>query len=266
VPLETLNGIQLYYETHGAGPALVFVHGMTFDHREWDEQVAAFQDRYTVVTYDQRGHGQTESPGQYGVEPDAADLEALLDHLGLVPAHVVGLSRGAAIAVSLALRNPALVHSLVLADPYIAGHVFVEQLTDPPYWRVARGEGAEAARRVWLTGPPMARAVADPALRPRIEAMVQAFSVDMWLKGGREPDHLSRLGEVTATTLALDAEYDPQDFKTVADLCTARMPDARRATVPNAGHASNMENPEAFNRILSDFLEEVEILESPSTG
>ena len=112
----------------------------------------------------------------------------------------------------------------------------------------------------------MARAVADPALRPRIEAMVQAFSVDMWLAGGREPDHLSRLGEVTATTLALDAEYDPQDFTTVADLCAARMPDARRATVPNAGHASNMENPEAFNRILADFLEEVEILESPGAG
>ncbi len=264
MPRELLNGIQLYYEVHGAGPALVFLHGMTLDHREWDAQVEAFQDRYQVITYDQRGHGQTESPGRYGVELDAEDLEALLDHLGAAPAHLVGLSRGAAVAVSLALRNPALVHSLVLVDPYIAGYVFETQLTDPPYWKVARNEGAAAARRVWLGGHAFARAMGDPQLRPGIEAQVEAFTVDMWLNSGREPDHLSRLGEVTATTLALAAEFDPRDFHQVADLAAARIPDARRVTLPAAGHLANLENPSGFNQVLNDFLEEVEITESPS--
>ncbi len=260
MPEATLNGVRLYYETHGQGPALVFLHAMTLDHREWDDQVPAFRDRYTVITYDQRGHGRSESPETYGVEPDAADLEALLDHLGQPWAHLVGLSRGAAIAVALALRRPARVRSLVLADPYIAGYEFQTPLSDPPFWKVARAQGVEAARQVWLTAaPPMARALADPRLRPRIEAMVQAFSGQMWIKGGREPDHLSRLGEIAAPTLALAAEYDPLDFQRVADLAAERIPGARRVTLPEAGHLSNLENPAGFNQLVGGFLDTLEL-------
>jgi pimeloyl-ACP methyl ester carboxylesterase len=155
--------------------------------------------------------------------------------------------------VAFALRSPTRVRSLVLADPYIAGHVFAVPLTDPPFWRVTRSEGAAAARKVWLRAEAM-RAVQDPVLRPRIEAMVDAFSTDMWLKGGKEPDHLSRLGEITAPTLAIVAERDPQDFWDVADLAVARIPGARRVVIPDSGHLSNLENPDAFNAAVGEFL------------
>ena len=94
--------------------------------------------------------------------------------------------------------------------------------------------------------------------------MVEAFSVQLWLKGGREPDHLSRLGEIRAPTLVFTAEFDLADFQAVADLAAARIPGGRRAVLPSAGHLANLENPSGFNALVADFLESVERVEVQS--
>src|SRR5919199_1015934 len=115
MPLERINGVQLYYEVSGSGgEPMVLVHGSWGDHHNWDAVAAGLGAAFSVVVYDRRGHSQSEvSPGQGSFAEDAVDLGVLIEHLGPAPAHVVGNSGGAAIALRLAGQRPELFRSLV---------------------------------------------------------------------------------------------------------------------------------------------------------
>ena len=90
--LVPVDGGKLYYEAAGTGEPLVFVHGFTLDARMWDDQWEGFSDRYRVVRYDVRGFGRSDLPS--GLHGHHTDLRAVIDHLGLVRPHLVGLSMG----------------------------------------------------------------------------------------------------------------------------------------------------------------------------
>ena len=97
-----LNGVELYYETVGAGPRLVLTHGSWTDGSGWAPVVAALAERYEVVTWDRRGHSRSESGAGPGSRAeDAADLAALIEHLGGGPVHVAGNSYGAIVTLTL---------------------------------------------------------------------------------------------------------------------------------------------------------------------
>ena len=119
MPHITANGVRLFYTLTGdAGSPLVLVHGSWADHRDWDLVAPTFAKRFRVLTYDRRGHGQSEKPpGQGSVEEDAADLAALIEHLRLAPAHIVGLSLGGSIVLRLAARRPDLFRTLSVQEP-----------------------------------------------------------------------------------------------------------------------------------------------------
>ena len=123
MPDTTANGVRLFYTLTGdAGPPLVLVHGSWADHSDWDLVAPVFAEHFRLLTYDRRGHSQSERvPGQGSVQEDAADLEALLEDLGLVPAHVVGLSFGGSGALRLATRRPDLFRSLSVHEPPLFG-------------------------------------------------------------------------------------------------------------------------------------------------
>src|ERR1044071_939064 len=107
MPTGHVNGTELYFEVTGSGAPLVLVHGSWGDHHNWDPVAGALGERFQVVTYDRRGHSASERPaGQGSVFEDADDLAALIEHLGLGPAHIVGNSFGAAIALRAAVRHP----------------------------------------------------------------------------------------------------------------------------------------------------------------
>lgn len=99
-----VNGVRLYYELQGARQVpLVLVHGSWDSHRDWDLVVPALAESFRVLTYDRRGHSQSERlDGQGNVREDVADLAALIEHLGLAPAWVAGNSFGTSIALRLA--------------------------------------------------------------------------------------------------------------------------------------------------------------------
>src|SRR5262245_34324012 len=114
-----VNGVQLFYELNGAGVVpLVLVHGSWDSHHDWDLVVPRLTDAFRVLTYDRRGHSQSERPtGQGSVREDVADLAALIKHLDLVPAWVVGNSFGASIALRLASEHPDLFRGLIAHEP-----------------------------------------------------------------------------------------------------------------------------------------------------
>src|ERR1043166_3639319 len=119
MPLFELETIRLYYEEHGAGPALILTHGHACGVRSWDPQLRGLTDQYRVIVYDARGHGLSEAPREpsaYSQQHMVDDLCGLMDHLGLDKAAVGGLSMGGNVALNFALVHPQRVSALILAD------------------------------------------------------------------------------------------------------------------------------------------------------
>jgi pimeloyl-ACP methyl ester carboxylesterase len=118
MPSARVNGVELYYERSGAGEPLFLVHGSWGDHHNWDAVVPALSKSFDVVAFDRRGHSQSERPpGQGTVFEDADDLVALVEHLGLAPAHIAGNSFGAAITLRAATRRPDVFRALLAHEP-----------------------------------------------------------------------------------------------------------------------------------------------------
>jgi pimeloyl-ACP methyl ester carboxylesterase len=117
MPTVRTNDVETYYERHGSGRALVFVHGAWLNHHQWTPQVDGFAAEYEVVTYDLRGHGRSggSTDGAYSVELYAADLRTLVEALGLEAPVVCGLSLGGMVAQTYAARYGNCA-ALVLAD------------------------------------------------------------------------------------------------------------------------------------------------------
>src|SRR5690349_4698413 len=135
MPTARLNGVSLYYELAGDdGPPLVLVHGSWGDHENWSTVATDLSKHFRLLTYDRRGHSRSERPAAQGsVHEDVDDLAALLEQLGLAPAHIVGNSFGAAIVLRLAARRPGLFRSLAIHEPPLLGVL----ATDPAFGPMA---------------------------------------------------------------------------------------------------------------------------------
>ncbi len=118
MPTIEIHGAKLYYEEHGSGAeTVVFAHGLLFDRRIFEHQVAALSERYRVIAFDFRGHGGSEvTRGGYDMDSLAADAAGLIEALGAAPCHFAGLSMGGFVGLRLAARRPELVASLVVLD------------------------------------------------------------------------------------------------------------------------------------------------------
>src|SRR5581483_6047804 len=143
MPIARVNGVSLYYEELGQGPPLLLVHAFPVGRGMWDPQVRGLSGRFRVITYDCRGFGRSEAPtapDAYSQAHSVADAQALLEHLGAVPAAVCGLSMGGGIALNLALAHPASVRALVLCATGAGSD-------DPGAFRARCVEYAESSRR-----------------------------------------------------------------------------------------------------------------------
>ena len=140
--VATMNDGSLYYEVTGDGPPLVFLHGFSVDHRMWDSQVDFFAQHHQVIRYDLRGFGRSSLPTEPYAHVD--DLRALLDHLQLTQATLVGLSRGGSVALDFTLTYPQRVDKLVLVDSVLGGYRWSteQRQLDQAVWETARTEGA----------------------------------------------------------------------------------------------------------------------------
>lgn len=258
-----VEGTALYYEEMGAGDPVVLLHGGAVDHRMWDAQFAALAARHRVIRYDARGLGLSLSP--YGTYRHATDLLALLDHLELPQAHLIGLSLGCRIATDLAIEHPERVTSLVLASPGLSGYRFdapEEQASNQAIaaaWMA--GDFAQAAEefvRAWCDGPYRTPEQTPPAVRESVKAMALE-NLRPHREAGRGvelyPPAIMRLGEVRAPTLAVLGERDMPGILTIVGRIAAEVPGARVERFPAGAHMVNLEEPAEFNRIVEAFLQ-----------
>ena len=122
MPLTRVGDIDVYYEKRGSGEPVLLIHGLGSSTEDWEYQVERLASRYTVVSYDVRGHGQTGKPrGRYSVAQFASDAAGLIERLGLGPVHVQGISMGGMIAFQLAVDKPDLVRSLTIVNSGLSG-------------------------------------------------------------------------------------------------------------------------------------------------
>lgn len=253
-----VNGAQLWYEIIGDGPPLVLVHGFSLDHRMWDDQFAAFAAHHRVLRYDLRGFGASSVPdGPYRHEDD---LAALLTHLGMERAAIIGLSFGGQIATDFTLAYPQMVIALIPVDSVLGGRRSSPQWDAAviPVWKAGRAGDIATAKSLWLDMGLFTPARRDPAVGTRLERMVMDYSGWHWLHRdpvqGIEPPAAEQLGRITPRTLVVVGDEDLPDFLAVADQLAREIPGAQKLVLPGIGHMANMEAPAAFNQAVHSFL------------
>jgi pimeloyl-ACP methyl ester carboxylesterase len=252
----SVEGAEIHYETEGGGPPVVLVHGLGLDTRMWDDQVAGLRDIATLVRFDLRGHGTSSAPALDVPYSHSHDLLALLDHLGIASALLVGLSLGGRVVLQAALTAPERVRRLVLLDSVLDGIEWDEKSAQAMIAVRDAGatRGVKAANDLWLAHPLFSAARRNPALAARLASMVGGYSGIAWTGDDParplSPRPIDVLEEVAAPTLVVVGDLDVPCFLTMADVLASRIPGARKTVVPDAGHMVNMEAPEAINELL----------------
>jgi len=256
-----VNGTRLYYEVAGSGHPLVLIHGFTLDTRMWDAQFEMFAQYYRVIRYDVRGFGKSALPASESYA-HTDDVKALLEHLGISHAYVLGLSMGGEIAINFALTYPETTRALVPVDSALGGFQWQEfGASLESVWSKAKESGVQAAKEVWLDLDLFAPALEKPDVASRLVQIVSDYSGWHFVNEdpGRalDPPAIQRLDKVSAPTLIIVGERDLPDFHTIADTLQKGIPNARKVVLPRVGHISNMEDPDKFNEVVLSFLADV---------
>jgi 3-oxoadipate enol-lactonase len=252
------NGIELNCTVQGSGPWVAMSHSLACDLHMWDEQAAMLAKDYTVLRFDTRGHGMSDAPlAEYTLEMLAEDARGLLDALGIKSCHWVGLSMGGMIGQAFALRYPGVFKTLVLADttsryPPEAKGIWEERIATVH----AKGMDSmvEGTLSRWFTGGFRS---ARRDVCGRIEAMIRATPVAGYAgccNAIPKINFTSRLKEISCPTLVIVGEQDAGTPVEMAREIHAAMPGSELVIIPSASHLSNIEQPEAFNRALGEFL------------
>jgi 3-oxoadipate enol-lactonase len=244
----TLNGTRIHYERSGEGFPVLFIHAGIADSRMWEPQAAAFSDRFDMIRADQRGFG---------------DTVALLDHLNVDRAHVVGCSMGGTLALDLALEHPRRVEKLVLIAAGVSGSNLgasdTALFTDIEEADKAGDMDAvnRAEVRLWVDGPRRREGSAPATVRELVLDMNgRSLHTDWSAAENRPIEHpaITRLSEIAAPTLVIVGDQDLPHCIANADLITSKVAGSRKVIIENAAHLPSLERPEEFNRVLLDFL------------
>jgi len=258
-----VNNIDLAHSDEGQGSPVVFLHAFPLNRRMWAPQVTALQDQYRVITIDLRGHGESEAPmWRYTLDLFADDITALLDHLDIPRATFVGLSMGGYILFALYRRYPERVRALVLADTRAAADTPEGKATRFSMAQVAYKRGSAAIADLMLPkllspdGMKQHTSLVT-TLRDIITNNQPSGIIGDLMAMEERPDSTPLLHTISVPTLVVVGEHDspspPAEMKGMAEF----IPEATFEIIPEAGHVSNLENPEAFNRALLRFLADV---------
>ena len=238
-------------------PTVVFLHGATLDHRAWHPQTDALRRRFRVVAPDLRGHGS--STGRFDFDRAVQDVLALLDHLPGPPVVLVGLSLGANIAQEVIRRRPDLVRGLVAADTTcntadrhpLAATTTIAALRVQALW--AGNEFARQAARATATDPQVQNYVLEVNAHRSNEETIDILTC--LLTNALRPDPSYRL---PVPALLVHGQLDHiGDIATDMRGWAHREPLARYAVIPDAGHASNLDNPAVFTNLLVEFIDQL---------
>jgi 3-oxoadipate enol-lactonase len=253
----------LHVETRGAGETILFIQGLGYATWAWAPQLDALERRARVVAFDNRGAGRSDKPeGPYSIRLLAEDALAVLQKTGAGPAHVVGCSMGGYVALTLALRHPHVVRSLVLISTSAGGDgaVDVPHETLQAWQRAAGASPEEFARRTmpysfapgWVEAHPvefgrwLEARLAYPT--PPLAWRAQFDASARFLAEGLGP------GSIPQPALVIHGTEDRVVPYRNAGLLAARLDHAELVTLDGAGHLCWLERSDAVNALLADFV------------
>lgn len=255
----TIQGARIGYRLDGpaGAPTVMLSNSLMSTWQMWAPQLAALTDRYQVLRYDTRGHGQSEvTPGPYRIEQLADDAAELIRQLDVGPVHFVGLSMGGMIAQQLGIRHPALVRSLALCDT-------ASEMPPRAMWETrfdtAREHGmagmVDGTIQRWFVPTFPARA---PDVIAQVRDMILSIDVEGYVACGsavRDMSQTHLLNRITAPTLILLGREDPACTLAASEVLHREIPHAEFHVIDDAAHLSNLEQPEQFNRVLRAFID-----------
>ena len=266
------DGVGLYFEEVGRGMPLVFVHEFAGDHRSWEPQMRHFGQRYRAIAFNARGYPPSEVPGDVGFYSQARaadDIAAVLDHLGISQAHVVGLSMGGFATLHFGFRHPGRARSLVVAgcgygaDPASRAGFREEGANTVAFIR-EHGMAVFAERygfgptRVQLQNKDP-RGFAEFLRQLAEHSPVGAVNTQLGVQRERPSlyDLTAEMRRLQAPTLILTGD---EDWPCLAPglLMKQHISTSALAVMPSCGHGINLEDPDLFNRIVGDFLAQVD--------
>ena len=266
MPRLDVSGASLYYETMGDphSPALLLIHAGIATLRMWDAQVSALALRHYVIRFDTRGFGQTTTEN---VEfSNRADARALLDHLGVARATLIGCSRGGTIAIDLAVESPERVAGLVTIGSGLSGFADVE-LTASEDALFDKMDAAFAARQwprlarlevaLWAVGPTRKAAEVDPdflALAQELNLRNVIHATEAPISLPLEPPALDRLCDIDIPVLVTVGELDVSASLVHYEFLLEMLPKASGCTFRGAAHLPSVEHPLEFQRVLVSWL------------
>lgn len=254
-----VNGITIGYSDGGHGLPLIFLHAFPLNRTMWAIQEQALSSQFRVITVDLRGHGESDAPlWHYTLDQAADDVRALMDHLSIKQALFTGLSMGGYILLAFYRRYPDRVKGLVLAD--------TRAQADTQEGKEGRFQMAQTAYR---KGPSAVADIMLPKLlspatiqtRPEIVQKVRLMIEGNQISGivgdlmamAERPDSVPLLKQIACPTQIIVGEMDRATPPADAKLMAEQIPGAQLALIPNAAHLANLEQPEAFNQIVSSF-------------
>jgi pimeloyl-ACP methyl ester carboxylesterase len=259
-PMKThVNGVTIAFEDCGTGAPIVFLHAFPLNRAMWAPQIAVLSRRFRTVSIDLRGLGESDAPyWRYSLEQYVGDIQVLLTHLGIENALFVGLSLGGYLAFALYRLHPALMHGVVLAD--------TRAEADTPgqiQWRfnLAQRTAAEGPAAVIAEMLPKLLAPArydrDPALVAQVRSMLAAAPVPgiigALMAMAERPDSTDLLPRVTIPALVIVGKDDVLTPVADAERIAKEITGAELVVIPDAGHLSNLEQPDRFTTAVEGF-------------
>jgi pimeloyl-ACP methyl ester carboxylesterase len=242
------GGVKIHYEMHGSGPTLLLSHGYSSTARMWDGQVAALKDRYQVIVWDMRGHGESDYPADQTLYSEAltvGDMKALLDHVGAEKAIVAGLSLGGYMSLAFHASHPERVRALMLFD------------TGPGFKKdEARAKWNETAHQRAARFDKEGLAALNSSDEVRLTQHRDASGLAGAARGmlAQQNDRvIQSLDKIAAPTLVLVGANDT-GFLAATDYMAAKIKQAIKVVIPDAGHAANLHQPVRFNQAVEAFL------------
>jgi pimeloyl-ACP methyl ester carboxylesterase len=249
MPILERAGAKLHYDVHGSGPALILTHGYSATLDMWQGQVEPLARDHTLVLWDMRGHGKTDGPAHPDLFSEAetvADIAALLDVIHAKRAVVGGLSLGGYMSLAFHLRHPERVRALLILD------------TGPGFRKAEAREAWNAramdtAKSLESKGLDLLRELSPERATSKHRSAAGLAMAARGMLTQRDARVIESLPNIRVPSLVVVGDEDTP-FLASADYMAAKIPGAKKVVIANAGHASNMDQPQAFNTAVIDFL------------
>lgn len=268
----TDDSVKLWYEETGSGQPIVFVHEFAGDHRSWEPQLRHFGQRYRCIAYAARGYPPSEvpeSPDRYSQNRATDDIAAILDALKIDKAHIVGLSMGGFATLHFGFRHPKRARSLVVAGVGYGAEKDQQGKFRGEVEAVAqalREQGMATFAEKYAYGPTRVqfenkdpRGFAEFKKQLGEHSALGSANTQLGVQGQRPSlyDLVEDMRKLTIPTLVLTGD---EDWPCLAPslLMKREIPSAALSVMPNCGHTINIEDPDQFNRLVGDFIVQVE--------